>query len=160
MSSNASLRDRVLEAIRTGRLPGRLPERTWAGPGCGAPCVICDSKVSADELEYELEFDLNQTRCRAIDRVRFETRQKRLLPDTEEWRLWTAPRDSEDAMARRQDADRLRTALTVLTPDEHQAIETAYFSGLTYVEAAERLNEPVGTIKTRIRSGLAKLREA
>ena len=92
--------------------------------------------------------------------MRFETRQKRLLPDTEEWRLWTAPRDSEDAMARRQDADRLRTALTVLTPDEHQAIETAYFSGLTYVEAAERLNEPVGTIKTRIRSGLAKLREA
>jgi RNA polymerase sigma-70 factor (ECF subfamily) len=103
---------------------------------------------------------LNQTRWRAIDRLRFEGRQRRLQPQHEEWRQWTAPRDSEDAIAHRQQAEALRRALTVLTPDEHQAIETAYFSGLTYNEVAERLNQPLGTIKTRIRSGLAKLREA
>ena len=103
---------------------------------------------------------LNQARSRAIDRLRSEGRLKRLQPDSEDWRQWTAPRDSEDAIALSQQSELLRKALTVLTPDERQAIETAYFSGLTYSEAAERLNQSVGTIKTRIRSGLAKLREA
>jgi RNA polymerase sigma-70 factor, ECF subfamily len=103
---------------------------------------------------------LNQARSRAIDRLRFERRQKRLDPGGEDWRNWTAPRDSEDAIALREQGQRLRKALTVLTPDEHQAIETAYFSELSYAEAAARLKEPIGTIKTRIRSGLAKLRKA
>jgi RNA polymerase sigma-70 factor (ECF subfamily) len=103
---------------------------------------------------------LNQARWRAIDRLRFEGRQKRLQPQDEEWRQWTAPRDSEDAIALRQRIEALRKAMAVLTPDEQQAIETAYLSGLTYSEVAERLNQPVGTIKTRIRSGFAKLRAA
>jgi RNA polymerase sigma-70 factor (ECF subfamily) len=103
---------------------------------------------------------LNQARSRAIDRLRFEGRLKRVRPQTEEWRHWTAPRDSEDAVALKQQAELLRKALTVLTPEEQQAIEIAYFSGLTYSEVAERLNQSLGTIKTRIRSGLAKLREA
>jgi RNA polymerase sigma-70 factor, ECF subfamily len=103
---------------------------------------------------------LNRTRWRAIDRLRFESRQKRLQRQDQDCGQWTAPRDSEDAIALRQQADVLRKALTVLTPDEHQAIETAYFLGLTYGEAAERLNQPLGTVKTRIRSGLAKLRAA
>ena len=102
---------------------------------------------------------LNQARSRAIDRLRFEGRQKR-TPKGEEWRQWTAPADSEDAIALRQRAEQVRNALTVLTPDEYQAIEAAYFSELTYGEVAMRLNQPLGTIKTRIRSGLAKLREA
>jgi RNA polymerase sigma-70 factor (ECF subfamily) len=54
----------------------------------------------------------------------------------------------------------LRNALEVLTPGERQAIETAFFSELTYEEAAKKLNQPLGTVKTRIRSGLGKLREA
>ena len=53
----------------------------------------------------------------------------------------------------------LGQALQVLTPDERQAIETAFFSELTYSEAATRLNQPLGTVKTRIRSGLGKLRQ-
>jgi hypothetical protein len=53
---NAAVRDEVLEAVRSGRLPDRSAERTWAGRGCGAPCEICGRSVSADELEYELEF--------------------------------------------------------------------------------------------------------
>jgi RNA polymerase sigma-70 factor (ECF subfamily) len=50
--------------------------------------------------------------------------------------------------------------LQVLTPEERQAIETAFFSELTYNEVAARLNQPLGTVKTRIRSGLGKLRQA
>jgi len=53
---NAAVREEVLEAVRSGRLPDRPAERTWAGRGCGAPCEICGRSVSADELEYELEF--------------------------------------------------------------------------------------------------------
>jgi RNA polymerase sigma-70 factor (ECF subfamily) len=54
----------------------------------------------------------------------------------------------------------LRRALQVLTPQEQEAIETAFFSELTYAEAAAQLNQPLGTVKTRIRSGLAALRQA
>ena len=48
--------------------------------------------------------------------------------------------------------------LSTLTPDEREAIETTFFGGHTHAEAATRLNQPLGTIKTRIRSGLQKLR--
>jgi RNA polymerase sigma-70 factor, ECF subfamily len=103
---------------------------------------------------------LNQTRSRAIDRLRFDGRQKRLPPEGEDWRQWSAPRDSADAIAHGQQSQRLHTALASLTPAEQEAIESAYFSELTHGEVALRLNQPLGTIKTRIRSGLAKLREA
>jgi hypothetical protein len=56
MSGNVVLRDTVLEAICTGRLPDHSPERTWGGRGSGACCVICGQRVTADELEFELEF--------------------------------------------------------------------------------------------------------
>ena len=56
MTESARLRDRVLEAICTGRLPVHSPKRTWAGPGSGARCVIFDQRVKADEVEFELEF--------------------------------------------------------------------------------------------------------
>jgi RNA polymerase sigma-70 factor, ECF subfamily len=103
---------------------------------------------------------LNQARSRAIDRLRFEGRQKRMTPSAEDWRQVTASRDSQEAIALRQQGELLRRALAVLAPDERQMIETAYFSELTYSEVASQLNQPLGTVKTRIRSGLAKLRQA
>ena len=56
-------------------------------------------------------------------------------------------------------ARKLRKAVELLTEDERQAIEAAFFSGMTYAEVAAHLQQPLGTIKTRIRSGLGKLRE-
>jgi RNA polymerase sigma-70 factor (ECF subfamily) len=103
---------------------------------------------------------MNQARSRAIDRLRFEGRQKRVNPSADDWREGTAPRDSQEAIALRQQGELLRRALTVLTPDERQTIERAYFSELTYSEVAAQLKQPVGTVKTRIRSGLARLRQA
>jgi RNA polymerase sigma-70 factor (ECF subfamily) len=55
-------------------------------------------------------------------------------------------------------AGHVRDAMDALEPGERRAIELAYFGGLTYKEAAERLGEPEGTVKSRIRSGLKKLR--
>jgi RNA polymerase sigma-70 factor (ECF subfamily) len=102
---------------------------------------------------------MNQARSRAIDRLRFEQRRKRTTPDTEEPFLGTAVKDSAELLDAREQGRILRSALTVLTPDERAAIEAAFFSELTYAEVAQRLNQPLGTIKTRIRSGLTKLRQ-
>ena len=100
-----------------------------------------------------------QARSRAIDRLRFENRKKRshggdVQPQAE------AAADPRDVLELREQGQSLRAALATLTPGERQAIETTFFAGLTHAEAATRLNQPLGTIKTRIRSGLHKLRHA
>ena len=100
---------------------------------------------------------MNQARSRAIDRVRFEGRKKR-SHDGDVQPLAEAAADPHDVLELREQGESLRAALTALTPDERQAIETTFFAGLTHAEAATRLNQPLGTIKTRIRSGLHKLR--
>ena len=55
-------------------------------------------------------------------------------------------------------AGHVREAMETLQPGEREAIELAYFGGLTYKEAAAQLGEPEGTVKSRIRSGLKRLR--
>jgi RNA polymerase sigma-70 factor (ECF subfamily) len=103
---------------------------------------------------------MNQARSRAIDRLRFENRKKRSPDGTPQPLAETAAADPRDVLELREQAEALRAALAVLTPDERQAIEVTFFAGLTHAEAAARLNAPLGTIKTRIRSGLHKLRQA
>jgi RNA polymerase sigma-70 factor (ECF subfamily) len=103
---------------------------------------------------------MNQARSRAIDRLRFEQRKKRLNPHASEPPALTAASDLEQLVETDHDGQLLRNALTLLTPEERLAIETAFFFELTHAEVAARLNEPLGTIKTRIRSGLVKLRRA
>jgi RNA polymerase sigma-70 factor, ECF subfamily len=96
---------------------------------------------------------MNLARSRAIDRLRFEQRKKRAgaaEPAAES-------QESEEPY-RSDEADLLRDALASLSPEERQAIERTYFAERTYAEAAVELNEPLGTVKTRIRSALTKLR--
>jgi len=101
-----------------------------------------------------------QARSRAIDRLRFDQRQKRVQRDSREPLPTTDAASPEDLIAFKQQSRALRGAMDGLTPDEREAIEAAFFSELTYAEVAAQLNEPLGTIKTRIRSGLHKLRQA
>jgi hypothetical protein len=52
----STLREKARKAIQAGRLPIRLPERVWGGPGVGACCTICGQSAGPDEVEFELEF--------------------------------------------------------------------------------------------------------
>ena len=102
------------------------------------------------------------TRNRAIDRVRMRRRRGELLAEAAEELQPSAPAgdtDSAGSLWVREKAGVVRSALTQLAPEQQKAIELAFFSGLTQQEIAARLNEPLGTIKARIRRGLLKLRE-
>lgn len=104
---------------------------------------------------------MNQARSRAIDRLRFEHRKKRSDPGVAEPMAEPAMApDPCEIVDLAQQARAVRSALAVLTPEERQAIECAFLAGLTHAEVAAQLNQPLGTVKTRIRSGLNKLRQA
>ena len=103
---------------------------------------------------------MNQARSRAIDRLRFEQRKKRVNNYADAPITTTAPNDPQQACQLEQQSQLLRNALEVLKPEERQVIETAFFSEMTYEQVAAKLNQPLGTVKTRIRSGLGKLRQA
>jgi hypothetical protein len=51
------LREQARAAARYGKLPARRPDRTWGGPGVGAPCTICERPVQRDEMEFEVQFE-------------------------------------------------------------------------------------------------------
>lgn len=103
---------------------------------------------------------MSQARSRAIDRLRFEQRKKRAGQAADGSLTMPSADSPHDVLDAREQGRRLKEALKVLTAAERQAIEAAFFSELTYTEVATKLNQPLGTVKTRIRSGLGKLREA
>lgn len=103
---------------------------------------------------------MNQARSRAIDRVRFEQRKKRVNGYPDEPVTASPRKDPQQECQLAEETQRLRDAIHLLTPEERQVIETAFFSELTYQETAEKLKQPLGTVKTRIRSALCKLRQA
>lgn len=50
------LREQARQAVLSGKLPARAPDRTWGGPGVDAPCSVCEKPVTKDELEFEIQF--------------------------------------------------------------------------------------------------------
>lgn len=103
---------------------------------------------------------MNQARSRAIDRLRFDQRKKRVNTCPYSLQPTTDIGDPQQAFLFEEQNRLLRNALEVLSPEERNAIETAFFSEYTYEDTARKLNQPVGTVKTRIRSGMGKLRKA
>ena len=102
---------------------------------------------------------MNQARSRSIDRIRFDQRKKRVDAAPESMVPETAA-DASQALEHAEQAGALRKAMACLSAAERKAIEAAFFEELTYAEVAARLREPLGTVKTRIRMGLHKLRRA
>ncbi|MEP6767718.1 MAG: sigma-70 family RNA polymerase sigma factor [Acidobacteriota bacterium] len=100
------------------------------------------------------------TRSRAIDRVRTRRpaaraglRTVETVPDT------PSGEDVEADSASRQWESLCRAAIAELPEDQRRALELAYFDGLTQQEISERTGTPLGTVKTRVRLGLMKLRD-
>lgn len=102
------------------------------------------------------------TRNRAIDRLRMRRRRTDLLaaaaPDLQPSGSDNAT-DSAAALGLSEQGAAVRAALAALPAEQRHAIELAFFGGLTQQEIADRLNEPLGTIKARIRRGLLKLKD-
>ena len=103
-------------------------------------------------------FLLTMAHARAIDIWRSEGRRR--AREERVARMAEAPYDLEREISDWAVAGEVRDALACLSDLERQAIQMAYFSGHTYREVATILGQPEGTIKSRIRSGLARLREA
>jgi len=93
---------------------------------------------------------------RAVDLVRREQRRRtESIEDAPEPAVGSA----EEAAWLRLDRERVQGALAQLPDQQREAIELAYYGGYTQSELAERLGQPLGTIKSRMFSGLARLRE-
>jgi RNA polymerase sigma-70 factor (ECF subfamily) len=103
---------------------------------------------------------LGITRHRAIDVTRSKRERARAREQALDMSYAAVDESGLDReVAQRMLQDAVRTALGALPATQRQAIELAYYGGLTRAEIAARLNEPLGTIKTRLRLGLTKLRD-
>jgi len=104
------------------------------------------------------------TRSRAIDRLRSRASRGHGLTDSIEKAGAAELPDGKggpfEAAADRELRQVVSAALASLPKAQQQAVELAYYEGLSHTEIAERLNEPVGTIKTRIKLGMTKLKVA
>jgi len=101
-------------------------------------------------------FLIMDTRARAVDRLRRDGARRRR--EERDAQTQTPAYDDDLEVWDRLLATHLRDALDVLTQDERSAIELAFFGGHTYRDVAVLLGEPEGTVKSRIRSGLHRLR--
>ena len=93
------------------------------------------------------------SRHRSIDRLR----KRRPETDIEECVIAGGP-DLRDETERALVIEKVRDVLAEMNPDQRKVLELAFFQGLTHTEIADKTGEPLGTIKTRIRSGLQLLR--
>ncbi|MEO6871290.1 MAG: sigma-70 family RNA polymerase sigma factor [Chthoniobacterales bacterium] len=103
------------------------------------------------------------SRHKAIDRLRSRQRHSRLaeaVANEPEEIIATAPVERADiALARSDERERVRTALSQLGAGQREALDLAFFAGLTQTQISEKLGVPLGTVKARIRRGLLALRE-
>jgi len=101
---------------------------------------------------------LTQAHARAVDIIRSTTsRRRREAGDAD--RVRVQEYDLERQIWDLALAGEVQRALSGLPPEERRAIELAYFGGYSYTEVAEQLAQPEGTVKSRIRNGMRRMRE-
>lgn len=111
---------------------------------------------SAPQLYQSGNFDgwlVRITRNRALDLLRSKSYRQEELSEAQ-------PSDAmlEETALAHIDAGRVRSALAQLPAEQRELIELGFFGGVTHEQLAKRTGVPLGTVKTRIRSGLRKLR--
>jgi RNA polymerase sigma-70 factor (ECF subfamily) len=102
------------------------------------------------------------TRNKALDRLRARARRLRLIEDAAvlaEDAGSTSYPSANEVLHGRERAELLRNAMQALPAEQRMAIELAFFTGLSQTDIAARLQQPLGTIKARIRRGMLRLRE-
>jgi RNA polymerase sigma-70 factor (ECF subfamily) len=155
---------------------GRLYDRTIAQV-YGLALKILGNRTVADEVSVDVfkqiwdkAFDyapdrgtptawlITLTKSRSIDRLRSDTkRRSREDPLHDDI---PSPADSPDECTEtREERALIDKALSELTPKQRESIELAYFHGLTQTEISNRMNEPLGTVKSWMRAGMIRLRE-
>ena len=146
-------------------------------------CRVLGVATDADEVTLDVYFQVWRTasrydarrgsvaawlsmmaRSRAIDRLRSAGSPALPPPLSDEdaafANLAASDPDPEQANLANAERARIRSALRALSPEQRQAIRLAFFRGLTHRELAAHLGEPLGTVKTRIRCALQRLRAA
>jgi RNA polymerase sigma-70 factor, ECF subfamily len=109
-----------------------------------------------------LTWALTLTRNRSIDRIRAIQRRSRLRDDFEKETVMdesTGVREALSGVDASEKGQILRDAVAQLSSQQRRVIDLAFFHGLTQSEIAEKLGEPLGTVKARARRGLMKLKE-
>ena len=100
------------------------------------------------------------TRTRAIDRLRKRQARNRMLNAASAEPAAARRPSAEDVLSTSQTAARVRSALALLPSDQRSALELAYFEGLSQSEIALSTSTPLGTVKTRMRTGMIRLAAA
>ncbi len=102
-------------------------------------------------------------RSRAIDRLRARSRREDRTISIDDPNVYFDPLDEnatpDQVVSFRQSRDAVRAAMSKLSDAQREAVDLAFLKGMTHVEIAERLGQPLGTVKTRIRQGLIRLRK-
>jgi RNA polymerase sigma-70 factor, ECF subfamily len=100
-------------------------------------------------------------RNRALSRLRGKERRE-ILEDPEQFSIEAVPSSGnlEDEASRAQLIGRLRSAMATLPPEQREAVELAYFEGMTQTEIAARTGSPLGTVKSRVRTAMQVLKQS
>ncbi|HEY7558544.1 MAG TPA: sigma-70 family RNA polymerase sigma factor [Candidatus Binatia bacterium] len=101
---------------------------------------------------------INIARSRAIDRLRAIRRRERSFVLTDDPAAAESPDNVETSAGESETKLAMNSALANLPETQRRVLELAYFDGLSQTEIAARLAEPLGTVKTRMRSGIQRLR--
>ncbi|MEB3212240.1 MAG: sigma-70 family RNA polymerase sigma factor [Leptolyngbyaceae bacterium] len=170
----------LLNAIKVGQVDGlsTLYDR-YATLLCAIARRVLNNPEEAEDIMQEVflkiwkqpflydhsrgsfsNFLVTMTRSRAIDKLRSRGAQFRFL---QRWQVSVSSIYSEtllESVSVEERSELVRSAMTTLSSNERQVLEISYYEGLSYPQIAERLNVPLGTVKSRARTGLQKLRHA
>lgn len=169
----------LLVAVKEGQIKalGILYDR-YAKLVYGLAVKILESSEEAEDVTQEVflmlwsrnnydpkraslsSFLMTVTRSRSIDKLRSRSSKFKVL---QRWQNMMCneplPNSPLDQVSVQERSQRVREALAQLADAERQVLEIAYYEGLSQSEIAQRLNIPLGTVKTRSRQGLLKLRQ-